>query len=527
MIDEKPPRVGLGVIKRAAAAAVLIVLSTAGAVSATVILEVKQIQQEFTAGGRQLIDIPEVTNVDPGRARTIMILGSDERYRAAKDEKPRSDTIILLRVDPRRNFISVLSIPRDLQTMIPGYGLDKINGAFEQGGPRLTVRTVKQLLSTPEDSFHVNNVVIVDFGGFQRAVNYIGGVYVDVDRRYFNDNTGPGGYAAIDLKPGYQRLPGSDSLDYVRYRHTDDDFVRAARQQAFLRALKNQPRIRDLLDFNRRHELARIFRRYIEVDRSLRSTRQVFSLLKLAIAGVLDIREVRQVRFRAGELREQAGLNGEPISYITATPDQIGATVREFMRGPRRRSSPASAARRRASASQSPAASKRSAARRARRKRARRFRFTQVGGLQNARAAGETHAIAARRRLDFPFYFPTRITSAGSYAGTDPMRIYSLRDEGGKLHRAYRLVLSTGKGVPQYYGVQGTTWKDPPILKGADAIREVAGRKLRIYEDGRKVRMVAWRTPKAVYWISNSLDEDLTRDQMLAVAASLKRRGQK
>jgi hypothetical protein len=88
-------------------------------------------------------------------------------------------------------------------------------------------------------------------------------------------------------------------------------------------------------------------------------------------------------------------------------------------------------------------------------------------------------------------------------------------------------VLSTGKGVPQYYGVQGTTWKDPPILKGADAIREVAGRKLRIYEDGRKVRMVAWRTPKAVYWISNSLDEDLTRDQMLAVAASLKRLGQK
>jgi LCP family protein required for cell wall assembly len=523
MIDDKPPRVGLGVIKRAAVAAVLIVLSTAGAVSATVILDVKQIQQEFTAGGRQLIDIPEVTNVDPGRARTIMILGSDARYRAAKDEKPRSDTIILLRVDPRRNFISVLSIPRDLQTMVPGYGLDKINGAFEQGGPRLTVRTVKQLLSTPGDPFHINNVVIVDFGGFQRAVNYIGGVYVDVDRRYFNDHTGPGGYAAIDIQPGYQRLPGSDSLDYVRYRHTDDDFVRAARQQTFLRALKNQPRVRDLLDFNRRHELAKIFRRYIEVDRSLRSTRQVFSLLKLAIAGVLDIQEVRQVRFRAGEVNEQAdAATGRPaISYITATPDQIAGTVREFMRGPRRTPSSSSAASRRASRS------RRSSARRARHQRARRFRPSQVRGLQNARAAGETHAIAARRRLNFSFYFPTRITSAGSYAGTDPMRIYGLRDEAGKIHRAYRLVISTGRGVPQYYGVQGTTWKDPPILKGADAVRTIAGRKLRIYEDGDKIRMVAWRTPRAVYWISNSLDEDLTRDQMLAVASSLRRLGQK
>jgi polyisoprenyl-teichoic acid--peptidoglycan teichoic acid transferase len=522
MIDEKPPRVGLGVIKRAAVAAVLIVLSTAGAVSATVILDVKQIQQEFTAGGRQLVDIPEVTNVDPGRARTIMILGSDERYRAAKDEKPRSDTIILLRVDPRRNFISVLSIPRDLQTVIPGFGLDKINGAFEQGGPRLTVRTVKQLLSTPGDPFHVNNVVIVDFGGFQRAVNYIGGVYVDVDRRYFNDHTGPGGYAAIDLKPGYQRLPGSDSLDYVRYRHTDDDFVRAARQQSFLRALKNQPRVRDLLDFNRRHELAKIFRRYIEVDRSLRSTRQVFSLLKLAIAGVLDIQEVRQVRFRGGEVNQQADIatGQQPISYVTATPDQIASTVREFMRGPRRSSSSSGASRR-------SSATGRASGRRERRKRARRFRASQVRGLQNARAAGETHAIAARRRLNFPFYFPTRITNAGGYAGTDPMRIYGLRDEGGRIHRAYRLVLSTGKDVPQYYGVQGTTWKDPPILKGADAIRTVMGRKLRIYKDGEKTRMVAWRTPKAVYWISNSLDEDLTRDQMLAVAASLKRLGQK
>jgi polyisoprenyl-teichoic acid--peptidoglycan teichoic acid transferase len=519
MNDEKPPRVGLGVIKRAAIAAVLIVLSTAGAVSATVILDIKQIQQEFTGGGRQLVDIPEVTKVDPGRARTIMILGSDKRFRDAKDERPHSDTIILLRVDPKRNFISVMSIPRDLRTTIPGVGIDKINAAFERGGPRMTVRTVKQLLSLPGDPFHVNNVVVLDFGGFQRAVNYIGGVYVDVDRRYFNDRTGPGGYAAINLQPGYQRLPGSDALDYVRYRHTDDDFVRAARQQGFLRALKNTPRVRNLLDFNRRHELAKIFRRYIEVDRSLRSTKQIFGLLRLAIAGVLDIQEVRQVKFRAGEAVEQsAGLNGEQqqISYVTATPDQIASTVKEFMRGGQAR---------RSSSSSSASSSRKSS--RKRRKRKRTFKVSRVRGLVNARAAGEEQAIAARRRARFPFYFPTQILAGSGYASTVPMRVYGLRDESGRIHRAYRLVLSTGRDVPQYYGVQGTTWKDPPILKGADQTRTIAGRKLRIYEDGNKIRMVAWRTSKAVYWISNSLDEELTRDQMLGVAASLKRLGQK
>ena len=381
MNDEKPPRVGLGVIKRAAIAAVLIVLSTAGAVSATVILDIKQIQQEFTGGGRQLVDIPEVTKVDPGRARTIMLLGSDKRFRDAKDERPHSDTIILLRVDPKKDFISVMSIPRDLRTTIPGVGIDKINAAFERGGPRMTVRTVKQLLSLPGDPFHVNNVVVLDFGGFQRAVNYIGGVYVDVDRRYFNDRTGPGGFAAINLQPGYQRLPGSDSLDYVRYRHTDDDFVRAARQQGFLRALKNTPRVRDLLDFNRRHDLAKIFRRYIEVDRSLRSTKQIFSLLKLAIAGVLDIQEVRQVKFRAGEAVEQSGFDGEQqISYVTATPDQIASTVKEFMRGGERK---------RSSSSSSSRSSSRKSSRK-RRKRKRTFKVSQVRGLQNGRAAGRS-----------------------------------------------------------------------------------------------------------------------------------------
>ena len=145
-----------------------------------------------------------------------------------------------------------MSIPRDLKVKIPGAGTGKINSAYEIGGPRKTVATIKRLFedATGED-FPINNVISVNFGGFRRAVNYVGGVYVDVDRRYYNDNTtaAPGeAYAAIDVQPGYQKLKGQDALDYVRYRHGDNDFFRATRQQDFLRQISHQDAVRALLD---------------------------------------------------------------------------------------------------------------------------------------------------------------------------------------------------------------------------------------------------------------------------------------
>ena len=138
---------------------------------------------------------------------------------------------MLARVDPDAKRIAVMSIPRDLKVKIPGAGTGKINSAYEIGGPRKTVATIKRLFedATGED-FPINNVISVNFGGFRRAVNYVGGVYVDVDRRYYNDNTtaAPGeAYATIDVQPGYQKLKGQDALDYVRYRHGDNDFFRA------------------------------------------------------------------------------------------------------------------------------------------------------------------------------------------------------------------------------------------------------------------------------------------------------------
>jgi polyisoprenyl-teichoic acid--peptidoglycan teichoic acid transferase len=108
-----------------------------------------------------------------------------------------------------------------------------------------------------------------------------------------------------------------------------------------------------------------------------------------------------------------------------------------------------------------------------------------------------------------------------SYAGTEP-RIYKIFDERDKKHDAYRLVLRA-PGIGEFYGVQGMTWKAPPILDDHDRTVERRGKKLRLYYDGRRLRLVAWRTRRGVYWVSNTLTQSIDEDQMIEIAASLRR----
>ena len=90
---------------------------------------------------------------------------------------------------------------------------------------------------------------------------------------------------------------------------------------------------------------------------------------------------------------------------------------------------------------------------------------------------------------------------------------------------AYRIVAQTA-GTGAYYGVQGTDWKDPPVLDGAQTRKDVGGRTFKVVGDGSKLRLVAWRTPNAVYWVSNTLQLSLSNSQMLGIARSLSRVGQ-
>jgi LCP family protein required for cell wall assembly len=175
----------------------------------------------------------------PGQPATALVVGYDQRAGDGKGVQSRSDTVMLVRADPETKSVSMMSFPRDLFVQIhcPGrapFGA-RINNAYATCGTKGTLETVRKLTGLP-----INYLITVNFRGFRQLVDAIDGVWMDVDRRYFNDRGGDFGYATINLFPGYQKLGGYQALDFVRYRHTDSDLYRVARQQLFVRAFKDQ-----------------------------------------------------------------------------------------------------------------------------------------------------------------------------------------------------------------------------------------------------------------------------------------------
>jgi LCP family protein required for cell wall assembly len=175
----------------------------------------------------------------PGQPTTALVIGTDKRKGREAEVTGRSDTLMLVRADPNTNTISLLSFPRDLIVTVKCPGRpdvrDRINAAYSACGALGSLQTVRSLTGLP-----INYFVTVNYRGFMQLINNLGGVWVDVDHRYLcNEQTCPG-IAKIDLQPGYQRLRASQALAYVRFRHFDSDLYRVARQQLFLKALKQQ-----------------------------------------------------------------------------------------------------------------------------------------------------------------------------------------------------------------------------------------------------------------------------------------------
>src|SRR6185503_13515040 len=269
--EDKPP--ARGVWARFVAGSLLILVSMATATAVSLLVYLTDLAKGL--GGlhsvRNQLAVP-----DPGKPQTILILGSDKRPKG-QEIGARSDTTILLRVAADK--ITVLSIPRDLKVNIPGHGIDKFNAAYSYGGPKLTLKVVKQLTGLD----NINHVVNVDFNGFADAVNSIDCVYVDVDHHYYHSNLGLAAsdqYAEIDVPAGYQRMCGYNALQYVRYRHEDNDLVRAARQQDFLRDARQQlPPSKIISD---RNQLLDILKKYVTSD--IEKPETVLAIAKLFIA---------------------------------------------------------------------------------------------------------------------------------------------------------------------------------------------------------------------------------------------------
>jgi len=189
-------------------------------------------QEEVKVASRRL-NIPL-----PNQPKVALVIGYDHRPEDG-NAPSRSDTLMLLRADPDGNTLSLLSFPRDLIVEIRcpdgRSAVDRINAAYAYCGPEGTLETVRTVTGLP-----IHYLIAVNFEGFRQVVDKIGGVPMDVDRRYLNAQGGD--YATINLWPGYQRLTGGQALDFVRYRHTDSDLYRLARQQSFVKAMKQTMR---------------------------------------------------------------------------------------------------------------------------------------------------------------------------------------------------------------------------------------------------------------------------------------------
>jgi LCP family protein required for cell wall assembly len=480
-LPDLPERRGLW--KRYLVGALIMIAASASATTVLGIHQVDRISDAFHGDVRLPAGV--LAQADPGQPQTVLLIGSDKRAKGARDAGggARSDTMILMRLDASKNAIALMSLPRDLKVRIPGHGTDKLNAAFSYGGAPLLTRTVKQITG-----LRINHVINVDFRGFKEAVDEIGCVYTDVDRRYYNDNSNPADqYATIKVFAGYQKLCGKNALDYVRYRHTDTDIVRAARQQDFLRQAKSQVGTGKLI--SKQAKLLKVVSKYTSSD--IHGRKAVISLLRLAVA--LAGSPVVEVHFPA-----RVG-----ASYVTASATAVKKATHEFLDVAG--SKPGDAAKPRE-----------------RKRRRSKDRSKPSSDLIDISAGGRQQALTVAKdsRL-LRIYYPRLGVPHSSFSISSP-RAYRICGPHGHCWASYRMTIARNPLLGEYYGLQGTRWKDPPIIKSPTEIVEYHGRRMMVFKDGPRVRLVAWQTKDATYWISNTLLQTISKDDMLAIARACK-----
>jgi polyisoprenyl-teichoic acid--peptidoglycan teichoic acid transferase len=497
-----------GALWRAVLAAVIVIAFTAATTAVAGLLEVNT----FTKALDLTPSIPhaQITTAQAGQPQTLLLIGSDHRagepFRTAN-----TDTMMLVRLDANSTTINVLSVPRDLKVQLPGSAggtySSKINAAYSIGGPNLLVKVLKQQVFP---GLRINHIIDVNFGGFEALVNAIGCVYTDVDHRYYN-NTIYTNYSSINIQPGYQKLCGSDALSFVRFRHTDSDLVRNARQQDFLRWAKSQYGVSQLI--SNRDKLIKIFGAHAQTDHDLHTTDGLLKLFDLV--AVSAGHTIKQIKFPA--ILQPCGGGFVPVAgqapvgvapcFVTAETSALHSTFNQFMTPTRAGGAGAK------HGPKKPSTSTRGAA--------------VTGDVPD----GQSQVAQMHSRMQI--YYPRVIATGSRYctnatcaigpiANSYP-RAYVIRDQSGHGYPSYRLTLVLNSLLGQYYGIQGTTWQNPPILNGSHQTKTVNGKQLMVFASAGKVTLVAWKTSHGLYWVSNTLTSDLSGAQMIAIAASLTR----
>ncbi len=487
-------------VGRFALACVIIVVLTAVATATAAIETVRTVAADLALGGRA-IHSTQLTAAQAGAPQTILIIGDDHigpttTYNTGGSDNVdgvhllHADTMMLLRMDPAQGQTSILSIPRDLLVNFSYGGQEytdqKFNSAYSIGGANLVLKVAKATLP----GITINHVIDFNFASFLGLVDAIGCVYIDVDQHYYNP-TGDS-YLAIDIQPGYQRLCGENALSYVRYRHTDSDFVRVARQQDFIRQAKEQLGTFGLL--SKYSQLAQAFGRAISTD--IRGTDEVAQLLELAVFSTS--RPIRQVPFQVDNTDDV--LNG--IDYVTATPYEIQQTLHDFL--DENQTTKLSTALAAVDAGSHHHAHESSAALDARL------------GLIPISSSVQAEAAQIAPAVPFPLLLPSVETDP---AVPNDFHPYTVRDPQGVLHHGYRIDWQQDE-LGGYYGIEAMDWTDPPLFADPTQTATIDGRQYMFVDDGAHIHDIGWRVGRVLYWVSNTLLEDLTNAQMLAIAES-------
>jgi LCP family protein required for cell wall assembly len=208
---------------------------------------------------------------DPDEPVNILLLGTDTR---PGEEASRTDAMILVHINPQSKRVSFLSIPRDLWVDIPGFGPARINSAYPIGerrlgkgyGGALAKETVSALVGVP-----VHHFMLVDFEGFKKVIDTIGGIGIDVPKAIDDPNYPTDDFRTVSIHfdPGMQWMSGEQALIYARTRHADSDFGRNQRQQQVLMAMFEQVRKKGIFDqITQLDDYTSALRDYIRTDLS-------------------------------------------------------------------------------------------------------------------------------------------------------------------------------------------------------------------------------------------------------------------
>lgn len=472
----------------------VVLLCAAGATATFVLEQVHTLRDALRQNHALTLPSGSLAGAGWGDPQTLLLVGDDQRSLTGAFKYyshavlPHSNEMLLVRIDPNKPYISMMSIPREMMVTIEPRGrapiTTRFNYAYTAGGIPLLVSTIKRVLGV-----RVNHVMVVTFARFQRAVDQMGCVYSTVDRRYYHVNVpGTEQYQEINLQPGYQNMCGKQALEFVSYRHGDTSLVRDARDQTFLLDVKRQYGA-TLSDNIGRFE--RIFGAAVQTDPGLQSTNGLLNLIGTLISS--SGRAVRQVPFQVNLTPTDS--TAIACHCVTASPQQISASVHAFLHGrssiPRRGT----------------AATARSIRRR-----------STVARLPLSPVAQSELALARRAAAKLPFVFEMpRVQDRAGSATPLFERNYIIHGPGHVRHPIYVAVFSAGQ-LGQYYDVQGTTWTDAPILRRPQQTVRIGHRAYRLFYTGSQLDVVAWSEHGAAYWVRNSLNDAVSNGELLAIA---------